>query len=385
MNMTDSGSAIAVGCIFDRTGMQTWCIEAAEALAASGERVFLFHSAAVPAPVVSTGIELIAVAHGDVLPAVARGKFKREFSRISTHPGRFVRSACRELQARQINPWAFLLNASMFVDPAVEVPQFVVAWAFPASLSGYLRKLPIHHDRLLSIDGIRTALDQIGWYRRDWFAYRHAAGVLSVSRRLDSAIRRAGLNSTMVHPGIRVEQRQRSARGERTRLVMMAADLDSPRKRVPWMLNALGDFPIPAEITLIGVGSQKIVDLARSTRMPVDATGPLARHEALAAIREGDVFLFGSLLDDWGYVLLEAMAAGLAVVAPRMSPFDEILGPAGLLFTPSSAKEFRQAAIDACGRTPDDAAAQSKWLEAHFSSQVFSRRLLEAMGLERGR
>lgn len=53
----------------------------------------------------------------------------------------------------------------------------------------------------------------------------------------------------------------------------------------------------------------------------------------------------GSLLDDGGSVATEAMGQGLAVVAPDLAPFDEIVGDAGVLYEAMDSASFRRAII----------------------------------------
>ena len=367
--------AIAVGCIYDASGMRTWCIEAAESLAETGRRVCLLHSTAVPPPTVSASVDTVPIERSHVMPRREGGRIRRELARISRRPGPCLREAIRQLDARGLSPEAFFLNASLFVDPVIEVPQFVVAWASPASFVGYMKKLPTHHRRLWSIDGIRTMLDHVGFYRRDWFAYRHATGVLSVTKHLHSELRASGVKSTLVYPGNRIDPLPTRQPSDVKRLVMMAADLDAPRKRVHWMLTALRGFPVRAELILIGPGSTATIELAKSTGMRVEATGPLTREDAIAAMRSGDVFLFGSILDDWGYVLVEALSCGLTVVAPDLSPYDESVGPAGFLYAADSALSFREMTMAACAGEAMPIQARQKWLE-RFSRPAFAGALL---------
>ncbi|MFN9367576.1 MAG: glycosyltransferase family 4 protein [Planctomycetia bacterium] len=377
-------TALVVACLFDGSGMATWCIEAAEALAEQGERVCLVHSDALQVPKLSSGIELVPVDSKCVIPRVKCRIKGLEFERMSAKPGPFLREACGRLDRFGIVPRAFLFNAPFFIDPAIPVPQCVVAWAYPASFVGYMRKLPTFHDKLLSVNGIRTILDNIGTYRRDWFGYRQAAAVMAVSGRLDAELRAGGVRSGIVHPGTRLETPVSRSRRDPLQLVTMAVDLDTPRKRVPWMLEALRDFPVNAELTLIGECSARTYELAAATGMPVHATGRLPRAEALDVLRSCDVFLFGSMIDDWGYVLLEAMSSGLDVVAADLSPFDEMVGPAGSLYSPFSSTSFRDTAIAVCKRDATPDGVRQEWL-TRFSRPTFGRQLQAVADAARAR
>ncbi|QTF91175.1 glycosyltransferase, partial [Halomonas sp. BM-2019] len=71
----------------------------------------------------------------------------------------------------------------------------------------------------------------------------------------------------------------------------------------------------------------------------------LARHYASA-----DLFLFPSLSETWGNVLLEAMASGLAVVAFRHAAGAELIDQdhSGLALAVGDAAGFRDAATTLC-------------------------------------
>lgn len=51
-------------------------------------------------------------------------------------------------------------------------------------------------------------------------------------------------------------------------------------------------------------------------------------------------FTFGSLVDDWGYVQVEAMAKGIAIIYPNASPFDEIVGRPDYLYDIDNDMDF---------------------------------------------
>jgi glycosyltransferase-like protein len=65
------------------------------------------------------------------------------------------------------------------------------------------------------------------------------------------------------------------------------------------------------------------------TNLPVDAvirTGPLPQELMPALYRAATAFVFASLREGFGLVVLEAMASGLPVAVSRIAPFTEYLG-----------------------------------------------------------
>lgn len=91
-------------------------------------------------------------------------------------------------------------------------------------------------------------------------------------------------------------------------------------------------------------------------------TGRLSGDDLGAAYASADIFVFPSVTDTFGQVLVEAMASGLPVVAADAGPTREILGEsAGILFPPGDdarlAAELLRLAADTAARARLGAAA----------------------------
>ncbi|HEY2584251.1 MAG TPA: glycosyltransferase family 4 protein [Tepidisphaeraceae bacterium] len=374
-----------VAYLCNTNGMASWCWEAAHALAEQGEAVLLVCSHAAPLP----GPSAVPVLRFDE-PSPRRlgtvAKVMRELRRLSTRPSMFLRALHAELVRGGQTPRAYLLNSTLYPDPAVPAPQFVVGWAYPTTFASYARKVTTYTRPSLSRHFVRGMLDTLGWYRKDWSAYRRATGVMAVSARLDDDLRAHGVRSAVVHPGTAVNGAAAAAPAAReegtARLVIAAADLDEPRKRVRWMLDALaGGSRADRELLLVGAASEALRNRAARLPIPVRFTGPVPRDRVQELMRDRDLFLFGSRLDDWGYVLVEAMSQGLAVVAPRLSPFDEIAGDgaAGMLYDPFDPASFRTAVDDAAGPgLPTLKAAAAARAVEKFSRPAFAEALMSA-------
>jgi glycosyltransferase involved in cell wall biosynthesis len=91
-----------------------------------------------------------------------------------------------------------------------------------------------------------------------------------------------------------------------------------------------------------------------------------------------DVFLFGSRFDDWGYVLIEAMGRGLCVVAPDISPFDEIVGKTGVTYPLDSSQIFKMKVDELCQMKLTLKKTQAlERADSLFSRDAFSKELIK--------
>jgi glycosyltransferase involved in cell wall biosynthesis len=165
-------------------------------------------------------------------------------------------------------------------------------------------------------------------------------------------------------------------------MLMAAIQLNEPRKRILWMLDAMKKAILPSEcvLQLAGEPDEPIRQTASQLSISVEFLGRLKRPELQKVMQQADIFCFGSLLDDWGYVLVEAMANGLIPVAPSISPFDEIMGAVGSGYRPHSQADFVSALCSATSGSLADKRRQA-WERAHslFSREAFGRSILESV------
>jgi glycosyltransferase-like protein len=92
-------------------------------------------------------------------------------------------------------------------------------------------------------------------------------------------------------------------------------------------------------------------------RRRVVRTGPLEDADLTALYRLADVLLFPSLQEGFGLCVLEAMAAGAAVIVPRGEPFTEYLDTRSAVFVdPLSVAEIAAALADLLGNVDKRAA-----------------------------
>jgi glycosyltransferase involved in cell wall biosynthesis len=93
-------------------------------------------------------------------------------------------------------------------------------------------------------------------------------------------------------------------------------------------------------------------------------TGPIADEERVILYQSAALFVFPSLYEGFGLPPLEAMAAGVPVVASNRSSIPEVVGEAGILVN------------------PDDVSAIARAMDAVLSDAELSRRM-QQQGIER--
>ncbi|GGY81196.1 glycosyltransferase [Marinobacter zhanjiangensis] len=126
--------------------------------------------------------------------------------------------------------------------------------------------------------------------------------------------------------------RQRLKLSRDTRIFVSVARL-SNEKNIDFMIDALADLrkqcDTPFHFLMIGDGHQRERLQARVTELGMDGNitlvGPVPPDEMALWYRLGDAFLFASKSETQGMVILEAMAAGLPVVAVRSSGIDDVI------------------------------------------------------------
>ena len=378
-----SSDPLVVALLYNQNGMASWCWEAAHALHELGRSVLLVAAKNTPLPG-SPDVEVvhIDIGSGSTHRRIGIGKaFSAAASLLTAGPDGLLPRIHADLAARGVRPAGYILNQSTLVDRSVACPQLVAAWAYPVDLLGYLRKIPLLIPDKSVRAFARTVLSSIGWWRRDWRAYRAADRTLPVTAALLKSLRRRSVFCGLVYPGTCVSQVSAPVH-DGIRLLMAAASLGDSRKRIVWMLEAMKEMRPPSDVVLqlAGEPDDTVRRAAAGLHFPVEFLGHLKRQELQQVMRNADVFCFGSLLDDWGYVLVEAMANGLVPVAPGISPFDEILDGVGSCYSQHSPDDFVRALCSAISndRFLGGSQARDRAL-SHFSRQAFGRSVLASV------
>lgn len=122
----------------------------------------------------------------------------------------------------------------------------------------------------------------------------------------------------------------------------------SPQKGHDLALRALASIPAPARLVIVGEGEERarLETLARETGVAGRVTWAGFRPDVAALLPGFDLILAPSRHEGLGTAVLEAMAAGLPIVASRVCEFPEMLmeGRAGILVPAEDAGALGQAA-----------------------------------------
>jgi Glycosyl transferases group 1 len=376
---------LVVAMLYNSNGMATWCWEAAHALHEQGRKVLLIVERDTSLP----GTAAVEVVRIDITakPAQLRNGIAKAAwnagSLLCANPDGWLQQIHICLAARGVQPAAYILNQSTLVDRSIPCAQVVAAWSYPVDLLSYLRKIPSLVPDKSSRAFLRTTLSAIGWWRKDWRAYRTADRVLPVTKVLLESLRHRSVTSDLAYPGTSVGAAPEQMGGG-IKLLMAAANLGEPRKRVLWMLEAMKELHPPAGtiLQLAGEPDDSIRRAAAQIGFPVEFLGHLQRQALERVMQGAHIFCFGSLLDDWGYVLVEAMANGLVPVAPAISPFDEILDGVGSCYNPASQRDFIRTLGSTISCSLGEVRRQA-WNRANslFSREAFGRSILLSLEL----
>mgnify|MGYP001076992345 CR=1 FL=1 len=125
----------------------------------------------------------------------------------------------------------------------------------------------------------------------------------------------------------------RTTPGEVPEIVFLGR-LDEPRKGLDILLEALGLLDREVRVTVIGGGREREVP-------GVDFVGRVSEEEKAAILGRADIYVAPNTGgESFGIVLVEAMAAGCAVVASDLEAFAAVADDAALLFSTGSAADL---------------------------------------------
>jgi glycosyltransferase involved in cell wall biosynthesis len=120
-----------------------------------------------------------------------------------------------------------------------------------------------------------------------------------------------------------------------------------PQKSLPTLLKAFAQFqkkePL-SKLVIVGIGplEAELKRLAEELQISKDLIWAGKRSDVPSVMKRFHVFALTSIYEGFGLVLLEAMAAGIPVVASNVSAIPEVLdqGRCGLLFKPQDENEL---------------------------------------------
>ncbi len=160
------------------------------------------------------------------------------------------------------------------------------------------------------------------------------------------ALWQRGVDTELFHPSAASpEMRSRLSAGEVDRPLLLYVGRLSAEKEVARIRVLLDEIPT-TRLAIVGDGPARADLEQHFAGRDVVFTGYLKGQELASAFASADLFVFPSRTETLGLVLLEAMAAGCAAIAPRSGGITDVItaGVNGSLFTPDSDRDFIQAA-----------------------------------------
>jgi glycosyltransferase involved in cell wall biosynthesis len=196
-----------------------------------------------------------------------------------------------------------------------------------------------------SARGAGSALAQKAMWRAARLALRMAATVISVSEDVRGQIGFGdvvppALDLPVAEAGARSKVRKELGTPE-DRTVVLAVGRLHPDKQLDVFIRALTGSG--AEGWIAGDGPERQTLAARAEGSGVRLLGHRADVGNLLAA--ADIFALPAHAESYGFAVMEAVAAGLPVVATRTGAIAELVGDAGLLVDPDDAEGFRNSVL----------------------------------------
>lgn len=191
---------------------------------------------------------------------------------------------------------------------------------------------------------------QTEYFLLDEFGYRSSRSIFAITKVLEENLRmRFREKVRYLPPGIKLTLEKREKGNNRIRIACIASDLENPRKGVSTLLMTLALLEPSTlkkiEIRLIGGYSERLktqVDMLRRRLISIDLLGYIPRQKILENLLQTDILVCPSLYEEFGYVVLEAMSAGVTVVATKIRPLTDIItdGVSGFLYEKKSISQL---------------------------------------------
>lgn len=136
--------------------------------------------------------------------------------------------------------------------------------------------------------------------------------------------------------------------------VVFLGRIDEPRKGLDVLLAAVAQLPRRPRVTVMGAGTPREVDGVRFT-------GRVTESEKETILGRADIFVAPNLGgESFGIILVEAMAAGCAVVASDIPAFAAVCDGAGALVPPGDSAALARE----MQRLIDDPSARNRLIDA---------------------
>lgn len=156
----------------------------------------------------------------------------------------------------------------------------------------------------------------------------------------------SGIDLTQFSSGTRSAQLRASLGVQSGERMLLFVSRLAREKNVDLLIDALRASEVPVRLVIAGDGPERETLIARALEFRVSDRvkflGPVARGELPDLYASADAFVFPSVTETQGLVLVEALAAGCMVIAADAPPVRDVLAGAGRLVAPA-ARAFAQA------------------------------------------
>lgn len=182
-----------------------------------------------------------------------------------------------------------------------------------------------------------------------------------------------GVDAARYHPGYRSPSLRQTMGARDSSLVVAYVGRIASEKGVDVAVNAMHEVRryAPDSVFALAGDGPALRSIRRTAPPHTYFAGRLSGDALSAFYASADVFVFPSVTDTFGNVLLEAMASGLAVVAADVPQSREVVGESGI-FAPAGNVQAFAAAILRCHWDRDHLDAARRAVLARARSRTWS-------------
>ncbi len=235
----------------------------------------------------------------------------------------------------------------------------------------------LHYGRASPVGLIYLTLERVLMARTGLFLFESAFGRDAFARKIAQP---RGL-VRVVHNGVTAQEFAAvPSRADATDLVFVG-ELRM-LKGVDVLIDALAQLPAPVTATVVGDGPDAAALHAQAARLDSGRVRFLAPMPAREAFALGRCLVVPSRAESLPYIVLEAAAAGMPLIATDVGGIREIFGPAAGRLVPPADPAALAGAITAVTRgrdqALDDALTLRARVQAHFSAETMTEQIIGA-------
>lgn len=205
---------------------------------------------------------------------------------------------------------------------------------------------------------IRSAIDYLHLpfnFRNAKKAYQKADAVITTSEvNKEILVNEYSINEKLIKViphGVDISHFNKTRQKADSKIILYVGIL-SKRKGVKYLIKAMDIVrkrTIDIKLIIVGDGAERkyLKSLVKRLNLQkfVEFTGFVNEEKLIDYYRDADIFVFPSLKEGFGQVLVEAMACGIPVISTNTSAIPEVVGNAGILVKPRNSKALAEAII----------------------------------------